>query len=79
MFKEIIVIKKNIWYIFHDKTLNSKPIYKVYTSNNIEEYQLGITLLKFKLVAINEQDLIDPVNTLNLLSLKKFIRQINRG
>lgn len=78
MFKEIIIQRKRIWYIFQDKTLSSKPIYKVYTSDNIEEYQLGITLLKFKMVALNEQDLLEPVNTLNMLSLKKFIKQINR-
>ncbi len=71
--KEIIIQRKKIWIIFNDKELLSKPICKIQTTDNNEEYYLGIHLLKIHKYAINEEDLIDSPKDLPNFNLSQFI------
>ena len=71
--KEIVIKSKKIWVVFNDKKLLSKPICKVQTADNNEEYYLGIHLLQIRKFAINENQLIEKIEGLQLYNLSQFI------
>ena len=72
--KEIIIPRSNIWIIFSDNNLVSKPICRVKTINNNEEYDMGIYLLKIGKCAINENELIDKNIDLPTYNLMQFLQ-----
>lgn len=73
--KETVILKDKIWVVFNDKDLLSKPICKVLTVNNKEEYAMGIHLLKIQKYAIEEKELIEKIVTLPIFNLSQFIKE----
>lgn len=73
--KEIIKIKTKSWIIFPDSSLLSKPICRVKTMNNNEEYDMGICLLKIGKCAVNENELIEKNIDLPTYNLFQFIEK----
>ncbi len=73
--EEIITTRTNLWIIFSDSSLLSKPICKVKTLNNNEEYYMGICLLKIGKYAVNENELIEKNIELPIYNLTQFTKK----
>ncbi|MCM1439623.1 MAG: hypothetical protein NC131_10570 [Roseburia sp.] len=73
--QEVLIADNKIWVIFDDKSLMHKPICKVKTLNNQEEYNMGIHLLKIHKFALEESKLIDKIEDLPVFYLHEFIKK----